>query len=83
MEVEFVVGDGIGKLKPQDVIFVKAIALKFDVLREENYLKSVDDEGSLECVFEISKTENHFFTRALLARDQSNRLEARERAEDV
>ena len=67
-----VVNNSVRKLETQDVIPVKAISLQ-----------SVDDDGGLQCGFEISETEHHFLTRLLFPWNKAHSFIALERPEDV
>ena len=67
-----VVGDSVGELKTQNIIFVKAVALK-----------SVDDNRCLQSRFEISKAENYFIARFLFTRNQTNSLVTRKGSKNM
>ena len=67
-----IISDRIAELKTENVILVKAIALK-----------SVNDQGGLELVFEVSEAEDYFFAWPFFARNEPHCLEAGEGAEDV
>ena len=67
-----VVGDSVGELKTQNIIFVKAVALE-----------SVDDNRCLQSRFEISKAENYFIARFLFTRNQTNSLVTRKGSKNM
>ena len=67
-----VVGDSVGELKTQNIIFVKAVALE-----------SIDDNRCLQSRFEISKAENYFIARFLFTRNQTNSLVTRKGSKNV
>ena len=53
------------------------------LIKNNSYLKSVDNISSLELIVKISKTKDHLFIGSLFPRNQPNRLKSRERPEDI
>ncbi len=67
-----IISDCVAELKTENIILVKPIALK-----------SVNDQGGLEFVFEVGEAEDYFFAWSLLAGNEPHRFEAGEGPENM